>query len=293
MGIENFNVIFITLDSLPYHIAKSSKNLFLNKISCLKMAETHGTYTYPAHHSFFLGLIPRLVGSKNQYLNKYTQIWRSSSANSSEKTIAITFNEKNILEHYKAKGYQTIGFGGVPFFNTTNNNNTLPKLFDEFYFFGPYKRISKLKRIPRKPEWFPLNNIENIVSKIQKGPYFLFINSIATHIPYDNPLTEITNKDKDTLAKIYKEHDLKNTASFERDPISKEDIERVVTIQKESLYWVDKQIEKLIQSLSIKKPSILIVCADHGEEFGENGRFGHAHADATVMTVPYWDCILD
>jgi arylsulfatase A-like enzyme len=294
MKIEDYNVIFITLDSLPYQTAVLSPNLFLNKISTLKKAETHGTYTYPAHHSFFIGLIPRLIGnSSNKYLGKYSQIWRNNSANQSEKKVAIFFKEKSIIDFYKNKNHQTIGFGGVEFFNTYKKSNTLPNLFEEFVFFGPKEKLDKLERIPRSPNWFPLNNLDYITHKIKDNPFFLFINSIATHIPYDNPNTHLSDNDKKIIAKIYREHDLKIPRTKRNIPISSEEILRIRKIQQDSFSWADTQIKKLIDLIPRKRPTILIVCSDHGEEFGEFGRFGHAHFARTIMYVPYWDCILD
>jgi hypothetical protein len=259
----------------------------------LKCAETHATYTYPAHHSFFIGLIPRFKNSSDKYLNTYKQIWRSSSANKTSKEIAITFDEPTIIDYYKHKDYQTIGFGGVPFFDLNNKNNTLPKLFEEFIYFGPKEKIPRLERIPRSPNWYPLNNIEYIVSSIKKDSYFLFINSIATHIPYDNPEHNITAKEKEILTKIYSAHDLKNSPINGVTALTTAEVSHAIEMQRDSLLWADKQIKKLLESLKIKKETILIVCADHGEEFGENGRFGHAHVDDTVMHVPYWDTILN
>jgi hypothetical protein len=292
MNINDYNVLFITLDSLSFSVAKEAKRLYLNEVSQLRKAETHGTYTYPAHHSFFIGLIPRLIGEDNLYLGQYKQIWRSTSAKKSDREVFANYSDKNILDFYHNQGYQVVGVGGVPFFNVENRNNTLPNLFEEFYYMGPKEHIPREERVPRREEWFPLNNIGLIKSKIKNERFFLFINSIATHIPYDNPNLELRDSDIDIVNRIYREHDLKIKYNKVDIPFEENEINRIKEIQCSSLKWVDKQIDELIMKLPKERPLILIVCADHGEEFGEHGRFGHAHLDSTVMEVPYWDTII-
>lgn len=291
MPIENHNVIFITLDSLSLSTAKLAKELFLNKISSLVEAESHATYTYPAHHSFFLGILPRLTDPTELYLGKYRQIWRSSLSRKSNNTVAIAFDDSSILNYYKKLGHQVIGFGGVLFFDTSSNSNTLPDLFDEFRFFGPTEKFEK-RPYPRNPEWFPLNQIEHITGSIAREPYFLFINSNATHVPYDNPESIVNEVDIQLMERLFVEHSNKVIHPQDGLPFSEEETSRLINNQLASLIWADRQIHRLIDSIPRKRPTILIVCGDHGEEFGEGGRYGHAHAHPAVTSVPYWDCIL-
>lgn len=292
MKITNFNVVFLTIDSLSFTTAASVEGLYLNKISSFQKAETHGTYTYPAHQSFFMGMLPRLSDPDSYYLGKYKQIWRSSLSRKSNKVVAIPFNGPNILNFYKKKGHQVLGFGGVTYFDTTTKSNSLPLLFDKFVYCGPYKRTKKTRPFPRKKEWFPLLKPERIVAEITQEPYFLFINSIATHVPYDNPDSDVTPKDKALMARLFKEHADKIPHQSKSLPFTLSEHARLVDMQKKSLIWVDKQLKTLLTNLPRSRPTIFIACADHGEEFGEGGRYGHAHVHPAVMNVPYWDGIL-
>lgn len=202
MEISDFNVLFVTIDSLSYSVAKNVDNLFLNKISFLREAETHGTYTYPAHHSFFLGILPRLTNPSQKYLGKYKQIWRSSLSRKSANVVAIAFDDENILNYYKKRGHTVVGFGGVLFFDTSSRSNTLPKLFDQFTYCGPYEKYDE-RPFPRQKEWFPLFDLAKITSAVNSEPYFLFINENATHVPYDNPESKISNSDKEIMRRLF------------------------------------------------------------------------------------------
>jgi len=292
MNISDYNVIFITVDSLPYTVAKSVEGLYLNNICSLQEAETHGTYTYPSHQSFFIGMLPRPVDQNYLYLGKYKQIWRSSLSRKSNKIVAITFDDTNILNHYRKLGHQVLGFGGVTYFDTNSKSNSLPFLFDKFIFFGPHEKKYNLRPFPRNREWFPLLHTDRIIGEIEKEPYFLFINSNATHVPYDNPESIIEEEDKILMNRLFLEHSSKAIHTQKNLPFTKNEHERLIDLQKKSLQWVDRKIEELLASLPRTRPTILIVCGDHGEEFGEGGRYGHAHAHRSVMRVPYWDCTL-
>jgi glucan phosphoethanolaminetransferase (alkaline phosphatase superfamily) len=56
-------------------------------------------------------------------------------------------------------------------------------------------------------------------------------------------------------------------------------------MQRLAVEWADAQLARLFEGLR-DSAAIVIVCGDHGEEFGEGGRFGHGHPHPAVMTVP-------
>lgn len=71
-------------------------------------------------------------------------------------------------------------------------------------------------------------------------------------------------------------------------PFSNEEIEFFKQQQIEALEWVDAQLAILFATLPKHFPTLTIVMGDHGEEFGDQGRFGHAHNAETVQFVPVW-----
>lgn len=290
---KEHNVRLITVDSCRYDTAKKANTPNLDEIGELKEAETSGSYTYPAHLAFFLGDLPRIVDQPREYLPGFTQVWRSLGARKlgEDRTTLFHYDAKNIIEHYQAIKHNVQGFGGVGFFNTYNPNNTLPSLFDNFTFYGSRGSLPPDEKMPRDEKSLPLGNIDNILEETRKEPYFLFINSPETHIPYDIPTTNVDDKFKDLIIRTFDEHKKKQKYSQENLPFTPEEIWYLKILQITALEWIDQQIGRLLSQLPSNYPTITIVCGDHGEEFGDNGRFGHAHPDKTVMTVPVWSGI--
>lgn len=290
MDISDHNIIFITLDSCTYESALSAQTKNLDFLGEMRRAETHGTYTYPAHHAFFIGNLPNILDDNKSYLENYSQVWRSTAARKSTGgDIGIYFDGENILEYYQKRGFNVVGCGGVSFFNTNNPNNGLPKLFKEFIYFGDSKTVPRDQGIPRNQKSFPLNNIDEIVSRVKNGsPYFLFINCPETHIPYDYPGCSVSSEYKALILRLYQEHDLKLTYAQNELPLSKEEISLIKQHQVKALEWIDSQLGILFAKLTDSRKTLVIVCADHGEEFGEGGRFGHFHAHKTIFEVPLW-----
>lgn len=289
MNNLNHNVLFITIDSCRYDTAINAATPNLDSIAPLRKAETTGTYTFPSHHSFFIGILPRPLDGGEYFFDDYQQIWRSSSARDSSKKVFTDFDESNIIKHYISSGAKVSGFGGVSFFNTTKKGNTLPKLFPDFKFYP--RTLSGDAKIPRGDDVFPLNHLDEIIEATQDSEsFFIFVNEPSTHIPYDHPGSEITQEYTESIRKLYEEHYSPHTLFYEDGsmPLSEDEISLLKTKQVESLEWIDNQIGELIKRIPNDKPTLIIVTGDHGEEFGESGRFGHAHYSDSVMYVPLW-----
>lgn len=285
------NVRFITLDSCRYDTAIKANLTTLNTISKLIRAEVDANYTYPSHHSMFIGILPRKCGANKQYIEGYDQIWRSGGARVSEKKVFEFFGESNIIEHYQSLGYNVQGFGGVQFFNPKLGCNLLPKMFNNFTFFGPDKYIREENSLPRNPKNFPLGNIEFILNKIyakKEDPYFLFINCPETHNPYDTPSTKVDDNYRDLIKRLNLEHSTKITHPLEKLPLTFAEIDLLKNEQVRALEWIDQKLSELFTKLPNNYPTLTIVLSDHGEEFGEEGRFGHAHNAESVRTIPLW-----
>ena len=282
------NIRFVTLDSCRYDTALNASTPCLDRIGPLKKAETAGTFTYPAHHTFFIGNLPRIIEGDPGYIPDVGQIWRSSAARETTKDVMLPFDGTNIIDHYQKGGYNVHGFGGVGFFNTYNPNNSLPQLFNNFHYFGSAKNLHPHEKLPREEKTLPLGNLDIIVDKLQEEPYFLFINSPETHIPYDVPDTHIDPKYIELISRLYDEQNKKVKYETGHLPFSQEEIQLLKTQQIAALEWIDARLGQLFGQLPKTIPTLTVVCADHGDEFGDNGRFGHAHADETVLQVPLW-----
>lgn len=287
--IQECNIRLITVDSCRYDTAVKARTPNLDQIGPLRKAEIAGSFTYPAHHTFFIGNLPRIVEGETSYVPGVDQIWRSSSARPTTKPIMALFDGPTIIDHYQRRGYNVQGFGGVTFFDSSNPNNLLPAMFDNFTYFADPRNLHPDQRIPRIKSVLPLGNIDQIVEKVGGDkPYFLFINAPETHIPYDVPGTNVDDKYRDLIARVYREQNTKIKYDKDDLPFTEAEVDLLKEQQVAALEWVDTKLGELFSRLPSKNPTLTIVCADHGEEFGDRGRFGHAHFDETVMLVPVW-----
>lgn len=287
---KKYNVCLITIDSCRFDTAEKANTPTLNSISNLMCAESHATYTYPSHHSLFIGILPKLIGKEDKFIQEYGQIWRSGSVRSTQKKVLESFQSSTVIEHYQSKGYNVQGFGGVHFFNPNLYCNSLCKIFDNFTYFGPETFEDEYKIMPRKNESMPLGNIDAIVESVTSAadPYFLFINCPETHLPYDTENIEVTSEYVELIKRLQHEHSTKIFQDENNKPFTSEEILVLKEAQVKALEYVDGKLSELFEKLPSQYPTLAIVLADHGEEFGEEGRFGHAHSSSYVTKVPVW-----
>lgn len=289
------NAIFITADSCRYDTAIRADTPALDAIGGLRKTEVSGTYTYPSHHAMFLGNTPRSLDGDSALLENYDHIWRSSAARTKKGRIFESFDNDTIISHYQMLGYAVCGFGGVSFFDSRNPNNMLPRLFKDFTYFPNMRGLPKYTRHPTA---FPLNHIDDISFKVDRSgsPYFIFINEPVTHVPYTLPGQILTKPAISLVDRLYAEHYSDHVHVYNGDdfPFSSEEIEFLKDMQVAGIEWMDKKIGELVQRLPDNGfPTICLVTADHGDEFGDEGRFGHAHFAKTVIEVPTWAGLLN
>jgi len=280
-------VLMVVADSCRYDVALRASTPFLDSISRVRRGESPATYTFPAHMSFFIGILPVITDGDRDYISGHEQLWRSSLASTSDRAAAIYFSERTIIEYYENCGYCVVGAGGVSFFSH-HENNILPSLFSHFLHF---ERGSSdvFNSTPRDVSCFPLANIDRIKTEIQPNkPYFLFVNSPATHIPYDAPGFSASPSYEQLISKMYRLSSCKTRKVQACEGLTTEERNLFMGMQAKAMEWIDGGVSMLYNELRNGRPTIVLVLGDHGEEFGEGGRYGHAHSHDTVMQVPVW-----
>jgi hypothetical protein len=151
-------------------------------------------------------------------------------------------------------GYRTVCIGGVGFFNLRNElGRVLPGMFDEAHW-NPKLGVTD----PRSTE-HQVDLALSILREIE-GRVFLFLNVSALHQPswfY--------------LARGPREDTIESHAA--------------------ALRYVDGELGRLFRSL--RHPTFVILCSDHGTAFGEDGFFGHRLGHEVVWTVPYAELLVE
>lgn len=289
-ALEDRDVILVTLDSCRYDTAERARTPNLDRLGQLHWAETTGTYTLPAHVSLFAGFIPALSGDRHRLDgDMYDVVWRSAAARPSAKATAVPFAGRTLMDHYRARGHRIIGAGGVTFFDPDESANWLPGLFDEFHYYGRPNRTAARSRVRDRDETLTLAHVAELADRfLASDRSFLFINCPSTHVPYTTPLSRLDAETETALRRLYELHDSKALAPAALSP---DQVAALLALQVRALEWADQQLGRLFDALADREP-LVVVCADHGEEFGEGDRYGHGHPHSTVTTVPLWSGVL-
>jgi len=242
------NQVLITLDSLRWDVFNRAYLPFMKSFPYAK-AYTHGTYTLPAHESFFIGKLPTTFKGKfdtcarSHRVPEGTQQWRLNNPESPGPAV-VQLSGRNIVDGFNILGYKTLGTGAMEWFNHLKPAHIKAvDDFDEYYF----------NRTDAKGQVSWLNEYLNEESS---QPYFIFANFGETHHPF----------------------------SYDgRGGIDYGDKERCLNAQAEAAEFLDTEVKRLISGM---RNTDIIICSDHGECLGEDGLWGHSFYHQKVIEVP-------
>ncbi len=251
------SVLFITIDSCRYDTFLGAYAPNLKSVGTLHRAMAPGNFTYGSHASMFVGFTPGVAGVRVSFLNpKFGKIFKLVGAGYPGKgTEHITLTGRNIIDGFKRQGYLAIGSGAVGWFAPhTETGKMLTADFDKFYFSpNGHSLAGQLDWLRR--ELMGLSN-----------PVFVFLNIAETHVPYY--------------------HD---GASWDPGynpcvPFSDQnDADECRRRQRACLEHVDRLLAPLLHAF---KESTTVVCADHGDCWGEDGLWEHGIHHEKVYEVP-------
>ena len=214
-------------------------------------------FTFASHAAMFVGFTPGIAKLRRQYLNpKFGKIFRLEAAGfAGKRTDGIRLFGENIIAGFANRGYVTIGTGAVGWFNPkTPTGRVLGRPFQHFFFPG------NTYSLDRQIEWIGQR------LRTARRPVFLFLNVGETHIPYyfkgapwdpiDNPCVpfQAVNRARECKAR-----------------------------QKACLEFVDRAIADLLERF---RSASVLICADHGDCWGEDGLWEHGISHEMTLTVP-------
>jgi hypothetical protein len=257
--IGSHHVLFVTLDSLRYDVARATlhagRTPNIEKVLPTGLWEerrTHGSFTLPAHVAFFSGFLPVPSGPKRPGRLLACHAVRGTTI--TERT--YVFDAPDIVTGMSGLGYRTACIGGVGFFsNQTKLGHVLPGLFQESYW-SPKTGTDSPDSTRHQ-----VDIALNVLREQKEGqPLFLFLNISATHTPHYGYLPGET---EDTWES-----------------------------QCAALAYADTQLGRLFEAMPHAGPWLVLLCADHGEAFGEDGHHGHSLAHPAVWSVPYGEALM-
>ena len=258
------NVLFISLDSCRYDTFASALSAglipSLSSVGSLHRAKAPSYFTYGSHAAFWMGFTPGVASSHQPFLNpKVGKLFRMSfSGHVGSEIDGYALQGANLIDGFRRLGYTTIGSGAVDWFDpSTETGAVLGDPFDHFYFSGNTWSIGA------QLAW--INQQLQILEDGQ--PCFVFLNVGETHVPYWHEGAPWPQRPSPCRAFGGDQCDAKESAKR----------------QLACLAWVDLQLAPLIQQFSA---GTIVICADHGDCWGEDGLWEHGISHPKTLTVP-------
>ena len=209
-------------------------------------AYSHSSHTKISVASLFTGLVPSSHQVRTASLTTGSDILGDSV--------------ETLAEILKKRGYLTAGFIANPH---VTSQQGFGQGFDLYkYFFWENINARTLNE-----------NVLSWLSKKTESPYFIYLHYMDVHLPYNPPLP---------YKHLYTEEreDLKPLRINGPPPyaIDQETIEYSVALYDAQInFWDDclSQFFEKLKKRGLLENTIVVIVADHGEEFNEHKGFGH------------------
>ena len=252
------SVLFVTLDSLRFDTALRGPSLSGLGRPIRAMAPSY--FTFGSHAAMWVGATPGVPGLGRPYLDpKWGRLFRMVNARITARSDdGFALPGRNIIDGFGRLGYRTLGTGAVDWFDPqTPTGGWLTQDFQEFFFPGWTSGL--------EPQ---LAWLAGKLSTSAGMPTFCFLNAGETHVPYfhggaawserDNPCVPYATTNNRTTC------ELRQLACFE---------------------YIAHRIAPLLDAFSA---ATVLVTADHGDCWGEDGLWEHGTWHEKTMEVPLW-----
>jgi len=211
-------------------------------------AYSTSAWTSPAHASLFTGLFP--IAHKTTQEN-----WTMARG-------LVT-----LAEVFSIKGYETFGISENPLVSKRNN-------FDQGFsrYYETWRMSSQQAPLSIAPELF-----EKILTKRKKrDPFFIFVNLIEAHSPYDSsgPFRDRFLSDRSLRCENNQWHHY----FLGRREFTSREIEQLNELYDAEILFVDHLVGEMTASLKKRglwDDTIFIVTSDHGENIGDHEMMDH------------------
>ncbi|MCL5671023.1 MAG: sulfatase [Acidobacteria bacterium] len=278
------NIILITLDTVradhlsSYGYSRETTphlDQFAQEGVLFENAIAPASWTLASHASIFTGLLPHQQGAD----------W----------TVPLGPGPHTLAEVLRSRGYETAGFTANTYcekvwglgrgFETYNDNNDslrqnlaqtfvgeamVQPLYQDFCRYDVFYRRDARQLNGSIFRWFRCRT---------KRPYFLFINYFDAHDPYLTSRSynhRFGSVSTPLMRSVHLEADRRQPS----ERLSASAQAAVVSGYDNCLAYLDNQVGRFLQRLRQSpgwQNTIVIITADHGEEFGEHGYYGHGY----------------
>lgn len=252
------SVLLVTLDSCRYDTFAAGTAPNLKSIGPLHRALAPAGFTYASHAAMFVGFTPWVPGTRAPFVNpKAGRIFKLVGAgHPGYGSEFVRLTGRNIVDGFRRLGHATVGTGAVSWFDPQTEAGTLLTAdFDEFLYVRAPALDAQLAFLERELE------------RAGDRSVFAFLNVGETHVPYayaGAPWDATVNPCK---------------------PFSPtNDADECRRRQRACLEFVDARLAGLLRAFD---NASVVVCADHGDAWGEDGVLEHGVPHPKVLEVPF------
>ncbi|NRD49811.1 hypothetical protein [Corallococcus exiguus] len=253
------SVLLVTLDSLRYDTAVRATCSSLSPLGLPIRAMAPAHFTFASHAAMWVGTTPGVPGLKQPFLDpKWGRLFRLVNGKvRATPRDGFLLPGRSIIDGFGQLGYRTVGTGAVDWFDPgTPTGAWLCQDFQRFFY-------------PRVPSALG-SQLAWLSKELTTGdaPAFCFLNAGETHVPYwhegaswspgENPCVPYGQTNSRALCE---------------------------SRQRSCLEFIDARLAPLLDAFS---EATILVTADHGDCWGEDGLWEHGTWHAKTMEVPLW-----
>jgi hypothetical protein len=264
------NLVIVTLDSLRYDAWVAARPHHLSRLGPLERRWSYATWTAPSHYNLLMGLLPHANPPRVYASEYYKQDFRRYSLRLGVegiefKTLLPSIFLPTFLRH--RLGYRTHAFVSLPVLNA---QTVINRDFDRYELMPTHNDMAAM--------------LDRLTFDDDR-PSFYLLNVGETHYPYALP-----NEDPSTWPRISGLHGavkhLDEATTGEPSFFDHDQLAELKERQVAALVHLDGVFGRMWEVLP--PDTWVIVTADHGELFGEDGFFGHGPiAHDKVLEVPF------
>jgi arylsulfatase A-like enzyme len=283
------NVLLVTVDSLRWDVLAKTRNKTASNIHSLAQAGTeftraiaNGPNTPSSFPSILTGTHPMMHGGY-RYLDEARSFISRSLNRAGFTTVGYHSNPHLGPEMNYDYGFDIFNDGrrGKDGFDTLiefadeniSSDSRLYSLLRRFWHvFSSATGTSAYKRAE------PITNdaLDWLIDR-DDDQFFMWIHYMDVHYPFQPPDKHLQAIGQDSMSarRVAKLND-----AMQENPelLSESDIADLRTLYRGELHYVDHHVGRLLDELAdqgIRDETMVIFTADHGEAFGEHGRWGH------------------
>lgn len=255
MKVHPDSVLFVTLDSCRFDTFLAARAPNMKAVAPLHRATAPSHFTYGSHSAMFVGFTPSIGGCREVFLdNKFAKLFKLVGGGFAANKPEFELTGNNIVVGFRRLGYRTIGSGAVGWFDPeTETGLNLTGDFEQYFYAGT--------NVAKQIGW-----MMQCVATANDKPVFCFLNVGETHVPYWHE-GAAWSRDKNPC----EPYGARNNVDECREK------------QRLCCEYIDGKIKPMLAPFH---DATILLCADHGDCWGEDNLWEHGVSHPMTLTVP-------